>query len=136
MGECFRSGNGCGCSEAALQPPCWGLVSPGDRQQRGNAVQAGKQGCKQLNYCGWASSLLLGLLLERGFAQQCLRSLPTAVVAGLQWVSICHPTGSVQNVKWSLSLSSRSRTVGRNTCLGIASHALPEHRVTFPIPAE
>lgn len=28
-----------------------------------------------------------------------LQSLPTAVVTGLWWVSICHPTGSTQNVK-------------------------------------
>lgn len=99
MGECFCFRNGCGCSEAALQPPRWGLASPGDRQQRGNVVQAGKQRCKQLNYRGWASSQPLGLPLKRGFVQQCLQSLPTAMVMGLSWVSICHPTGSTQNVK-------------------------------------
>lgn len=30
----------------------------------------------------------------------------------------------------------RSHAVGRNTCLGVTSHSLPEHRATFPILAE
>lgn len=51
----------------------------------------------------------------------------------------CSPCGILLGARKTLSNVGfsvpRSRAVGRKAWLGIASHSLPKHCVTFPIPA-